>query len=176
VRPVFDQNQQDQLRRAAEVSEDAVADHFHLSSSHWERHGLELVSGTDLAPDEVVAGAFAQVLCYQVHQGGVRPHDLYRICVQDHNILSALDLESVDILFPLLVYVLTHELIHVVRFTSYQQLYVADEGRRAAEESRVHEVTHDLLKERRLKNLELVLACYERHRRAHLPPRLIRFS
>ncbi len=174
MRPVFDQDQREQLQRAAEVSEDAVADHFHLSSSHWERHGLELVSGADLALDEVAAGAFAQVLCYQVHHGGVRPHDLYRVCVQDHNILAALALEPTDILFPLLVYVLTHELIHVVRFTQYQQLYAADEGRREAEETRVHLVTHDLLKERRLKNLELVLACYDRHRRAHLPPRLIR--
>jgi hypothetical protein len=174
VRAVFDQDQQEQLQRAAAVSEDAVADHYHLSSSHWERHGLELVSGADLTPQEVVDGAFAQVLCYQVHQGGVRPQDLYRVCVQDHNILAALSLEPTDILFPLLVYVLTHELIHVVRFTRFQQLYVADEDRRQAEEARVHLVTHDLLEKRRLKNLDLVLACYDRHRQAHLPPRLIR--
>lgn len=174
MRRTFDQDQLDQLHRAAQVAEDAVADHFHLSSSHWERIGLELVSGIDLAQDEIAAEAFAQVLCYLVHQGGVRPSDLYRVCVQDHNILDALDLEPADILFPLLVYILTHELVHVVRFTRFMQLFTAQERNKDREETLVHGLTFDILNQRRLKNLPLVLDFYRHHRQAHSVPRVVR--
>lgn len=170
----FDEQQLAQLLQAADVAEDAVADHFRLSSSHWERIGLELVSGEYLAAHERVAEAFAQVLCYLVQKEDARPQDHYRVCVQDHNILRALAGEDRDILFPLLVYVLTHELIHVVRFTQFLQLYQADPERKEREEVTVHGLTHEILNQRNLEHMPLVLEFYGHHAQAHRSPRVFR--
>ncbi|MBU0516487.1 MAG: hypothetical protein KJ621_17150 [Proteobacteria bacterium] len=171
---LFDEHQLEKLLKAADVAEDAVADHFHHSSSHWDRIGLELVSGEHLAAHEMLPHVFAQVLCYLVQKEDVRPQDHYRICVQDHNILRALDGEARDIFFPLLVYVLTHELIHVVRFTRFLQLYQADPDRKEREEITVHGLTHEILNKRNLENMPLVLEFYGHHAQAHRWPRVVR--
>ena len=72
----------------------------------------------------------------------------YKICLQDAAILSAV--EKTDDLFldPFLLYILTHELVHVVRFSKFNQRY---ENKNEAdvtldEERKVHFITHTILK------------------------------
>ena len=45
-----------------------------------------------------------------------------------------------------MLYVLTHELIHIVRFESFQVHYGATGPERDREELRVHELTEDVLR------------------------------
>ena len=46
---------------------------------------------------------------------------------------------------PLLLYILTHELVHVVRFQRAEHLFSAASELRLAEEERVHRITLELL-------------------------------
>ena len=65
-------------------------------------------------------------------------------------------------LLPLLVYVFTHELIHIVRFSNFLQRFEVSEKDRELEEKVVHATTHQVLKSLALPRLEYVLHSYER--------------
>lgn len=65
----------------------------------------------------------------------------------DQAILSTVDKGWGIHLEPFLLYVITHELVHVVRFSKYQQRY---ENKNEAdvtfeEERKVHRLTHEIL-------------------------------
>jgi hypothetical protein len=129
-----------------------VGKFYALAPREWERMHYEVRTLSDLAPEEVCHQAFAQVLCYdcikRVGPSIVKQHDLYRICLQDHRILEVaqrgnnpakLDLEA------MLLYVLTHELVHIIRFSQQlQQLDLALELR-PMEERSVEHTTRQIL-------------------------------
>jgi hypothetical protein len=72
---------------------------------------------------------------------------LFRIRLRDDAILEAVETRGDGIeLFPLLLYVVTHELVHVVRFGSGFAHYHAAEHRRWQEEDRVHSITRGVLR------------------------------
>ena len=66
-------------------------------------------------------------------------------------------------LFPLGVYVATHELVHVVRFCKFLQRFDAEPAERQREEMRVHEITQKALGTLRLSNLDYVLEAYRNY-------------
>jgi hypothetical protein len=59
--------------------------------------------------------------------------------------------------------VITHELVHVVRFCKYLQRFDADPVERQVEEIRVHEITHKALGALGLSDLEYVLQAYRNY-------------
>ena len=64
-------------------------------------------------------------------------------------------------LLPLLAYVLTHELVHIVRFCTFKERFdVTEETRRSEEEQVVHQTTYEILKELSLPNLSHILGYY----------------
>ena len=63
-------------------------------------------------------------------------------------------------LLPFTLYILTHELIHIVRFSKFLQNFNAKPEERIAEESRVHELTHKILRPVRIEGLPEVLNFY----------------
>ena len=160
----FDPPQRDIVTNAAALAEELVANHFKLSANQWLNRRYDLKTLADLSPEEIVHGPFAQIIHYRGHRGdpplGSKTVDLYNICLQDHRILSVLE-GSIDIsLFPFILYIVTHELIHIVRFTRFLQNFVASEEEKLAEEQRVHRITHDILKEMPVPGLESVLDYY----------------
>jgi hypothetical protein len=90
--------------------------------------------------------------------------DFYKICLQDLAILEALDRSPSLRLFPFTLYIITHELIHIVRFTKFLQSFVATENERHAEEVRVHDKTHEILKPVRIPGMAAVFDFYARWR------------
>jgi len=71
----------------------------------------------------------------------------YRIRLRDDVILSAVEEQNREIdLFSLLLWVLTHELVHVVRFGSGLAPFDAALDARRGEERRVHEITERVLR------------------------------
>src|ERR1051326_4916990 len=106
----------------------------------------------ELAPEEIHNQAFAQVLCYdftrRIGQTILDRRDLYRICLQDHRILQAITgsrpvAPKADklALEPFLLYLLTHELIHIVRFTQRMQHLDLAPALRPQEEMNVEQPT-----------------------------------
>lgn len=124
-------------RRAAEL----VSAFYVLSPREWSRMPFEVRTAQQLTPDELEVAALAEVRCYGVRRTvGERvlaEHDLYRICLNDERILAHAghrDRASVE---ALLLYVLTHELVHVVRFGQRLQTIDLPRALRDAEEASV---------------------------------------
>src|SRR5262249_310640 len=118
-----------------------------------------------LAPEEICDQAFAQVLCYdcvkRVDGNVVARHELYRICLQDHRILRVaehgesvgkLDLEA------MLLYLLTHEMVHVVRLSQRMQRLDLETEDRTLEELSVEQTTRQILTPVADRALEKVIA------------------
>ena len=59
------------------------------------------------------------------------------------------------------MYIITHELIHIVRFSKFLQGFDASAEERLSEEKRVHERTHEILSTVRLTGLATVLDFYK---------------
>lgn len=135
------------LGPAVDLAEDVVSNHYRFSESFWIDKGRwELKTLVDLKSREVTDHALAQIIKYSGPAGtGHRSRDFYRICLQDHRLLAVSSGDELD-LYPLLCYVVAHELIHVVRFAKHAQLFEAPEAARRDEELLVHELACRLLK------------------------------
>lgn len=178
--PCFDKEHLDTLDDAVLVAEDLVSEHYKMSSGQWFRSRYDIKTLKDLDESEIVDGAFAQVLGYHVRGKrdavGARVTDFYKVCIQDHVILALPDfkperLEPVDgrprlMLFPFLIYVVLHELVHIVRFATFKQIYsVASEADCAMEEERkVHGICWDILTGVSIQGIDNVLFFYKKWR------------
>lgn len=136
---------------AVKVSEELVNNHFKMSSSQWLKNRYDIKTAKDLAAHERVDGPFAQVIKYEGRKKefplGSSSFTFYKVCLQDHAILSIVSKKKDLLLVPFLLYILTHELVHIVRFSKFKHRY---ENKNEAdvtldEERRVHRITRTIL-------------------------------
>src|SRR5215212_6655542 len=115
------------VRKARERAASFVSDYYRVAPREWRRMPYEVKTLRALDSFEVADTALAQTVCYGFRREAgplvLEEGDLYRICLQDHRILDAARKTEMR-LGSLLTYVLTHELVHVVRFG--QQLQRVD--------------------------------------------------
>ncbi len=167
----FTQKQIQIVNRAAGLAEELVSNAYKLSASEWLRRRYDIKTLADLTPAEIVHGPFAQIIRYQAQRSdtslSTSSYDFYKICFQDHTILTKLKISSDLYLFPFSLYTVTHELIHIVRFTKFLQNFVATDDEKLDEEMRVHQKTHDILGDIRISGLAPVLAFYRRWQTHH---------
>jgi hypothetical protein len=151
------------LKDAVVIAEEVTSDFFKLS--HWRRARYDILTLEALRREEVSPHALALVAKYHGrHEGRLlssASFDFYRVCLQDHNILRALKRRPGLRLFPLLLYVLTHELVHIVRFSQFQALFDAPEAERRREEEKVHRLTQEILAPLDSLDLQTAIRCYE---------------
>jgi len=87
--------------------------------------------------------------------------NLYRICLQDNRILDAIQRGSSFIkLVPLMLYIATHELVHILRFERGESDFDLPEGERRKEEGRVDAITRSILSPMADHELNLILDCF----------------
>ena len=153
------------VNRTREWAARLVSDYYRVAPREWLKMPYEVRTLRSLNSSEVTDQALAQTLCYAfTRQAGsivVNEGDLFRICLQDHRILDAaydlkLELES------LLTYVLTHELIHVVRFGQRLQSVDLPQELRSCEEQRVEKTTQTILAKTRNLDLDRLLSQNDR--------------
>jgi hypothetical protein len=153
---------------ALDIAEDRTGDYFKFSSGQWRRHRYDVKTLSQLASHEVVPDVFALLKKTAKARDRIEPRsrnrDFYFICLQDHRILKALNRDSDLGLLPLLVYVFTHELVHIVRFCNFSQRFEVSTKDREKEERLVHATTYEILKELSLPRLDYILNSYETHR------------
>ncbi|MDR3554483.1 MAG: hypothetical protein P4L55_07000 [Syntrophobacteraceae bacterium] len=153
------------LAQAIEVSEELISDFYKLSTSEWKRYRYDIQSLCSLDEEEITDLAFAQIRRYVRRLGdktrGSEPGDFFKICIQDHVIRRAVDRDVGIRLFPLTAYIVTHELIHVVRFAKFLQRFDSTAAEQDAEEKRVHALTFELLQKTRIQGLPEVLAAFK---------------
>jgi hypothetical protein len=159
--PVFSERDLEIVRAAVGVAEDRVSDFYKLSASQWLRYRYDVRTRVDLAPDEIVRGPFAQVIRYEARPAnahlGSSAYDFYRICLQDHAILTALAETPGISLRPFALYIVAHELVHVVRFCKFLQNFDASPEEKRIEEGRVHRWTREILAPLRIDGMARVL-------------------
>jgi hypothetical protein len=91
---------------------------------------------------------------------GSSTYDFYKICLQDHAILATLKGFPQLGLLPFSLYIVTHELIHVIRFTKFLQAFEASPQQKMAEEARVHEKTRAILLPVPIRGMDAVFDFY----------------
>jgi len=139
--------------------------HFHLSPEDWETHRYEVKTLADLEEHEIYNRAFAHLCKYYYESEDSVDKEknihFYRICLQDNRILNAVERGSSFIkLMPLMLYIATHELIHIVRFNRGESDFEAPMEEKIKEEERVHSITRNILRPIADNNLNLVLDCF----------------
>ena len=156
------------INDAVAMAEELVSNHYKLSAAQWLRRKYDVKTVAELTSEEIIEGPFAQVIRYEGRRAdgdlNWEAFDFYKICLQDHAILEALEQSSVLRLFPFALYIITHELIHIVRFSKFLQNFVASADERHAEEVRVHDKTHEILEPVRIPDMAAVFDFYARWR------------
>ena len=146
---------------ALEVAEDLTANFYKFSTDEWKnKHKYDLKTLVALNRHQVINNAFA-LLCKDtikdLNSIPQRVIGVYLICLQDHVILNTLLNDKNLSLFPFLVYILTHELVHIVRFCNYHAHFNAPQSVKIQEEIIVNAITFDILKSVMIPNLNYVL-------------------
>jgi len=154
--------------KALEITEETICNYYHISSSNWKKYDFEISNLAQLRKEEITARGLAQIARY-VHPFPFEvplsyPRDYYRICLQDHNILRVIERKEGIEFFPLMIYILTHELVHVVRFRKFMQRFDVDQEEKSVEEGKVHQSTYEILKSLKGINLKPVIDSYVGHR------------
>jgi hypothetical protein len=161
----FNNAQIREVNKAVSLSEELVSNHYKMSPNEWLRPRYDVKTLVELRSNEIVDEPFAQVIRYQGKPIDATlesdAYDFYKICIQDHNILRAMAKNPQLSLMAFSVYIVAHELIHIVRFSKFLQNFEANSSERMAEERRVHTLTHDILTPVRLPDMDHVLAFYE---------------
>lgn len=160
----FDPRHLQVLHRAVETAEDLTARFYCIPGREWPRYPYDLVTLADAPGPE--ARVFADVVRLAPKPSLARSlpvRTLYRIRLRDDVILDAVHrpIDGAD-LFPLLLYVVVHELVHVVRFGGGFAPFRAARSRRAEEEDRVHEITRGVLRPALDESLRTILDAYGR--------------
>lgn len=149
------------------LSEELINNYFKMSSSVWLKNRYDVKTAKDLDSHETVIGPFAQVVKYEGRKKeallGSSSFSFYKVCLQDETILSAVAKTNSLSLDAFLLYILTHELVHVVRFSKFKHRYEnKDESDMTFdEEKKVHWITHDILKNVSFSGLSQVFDFYK---------------
>ena len=161
TKPTFNPHQLNCVSHAVAIAEELVSNHYKMSTGQWLRPRFDIKTLAELSRTEIVEGPFAQIIRYEGKRKGSPlgsdAYDFYKICLQDQAILKALAAKQGMPLLPFLVYIITHELIHIVRFSKFLQGFEATADEKLSEERRVHDLTHQILGTTRLDGLDTVL-------------------
>lgn len=150
------------------MAEELVSNHYKMSASQWLHPMYDVKTLAELEPGEVIHGPFAQIIRYEGKKQdtvlGSSAYDFYKICIQDHSILSTIRQTPEISLFPFTLYIITHELVHIVRFGKFLQNFMATHQETMTEEKRVHDTTHDILRNVQIQGISAVFRFYEKWR------------
>lgn len=156
------------VREALDIAEDATGNFFKGPIGQPRRSGYDLKTLSMLSEDEISSFALAVLnrgkRTLKDYEPRSKTRDFYYICLQDHMILGALQRDRNLALLPFLIYILTHELVHIVRFCKFLQRFDVTERERVEEEEVVHSLTFEILKRSSVAKLHYVLNLYRGHR------------
>ena len=153
------------LDEAICISEDVVTNYFSISTNYWLRNPYEVKTLKEVSWLEYPGEGFAHLVSYgkklTQKQSGRDIQKFYRICLHDHNILEQTSGGKRQILFPFLIYVITHEFVHIMRFSCFFCHPEIDDHNE--EEQKVHLATQDILTPVRVRGMDAVLDRFYPH-------------
>lgn len=152
------------LGRLITWAHDLAGEHYKMGLDEARRVPFEVRTLASLEEREIrESDVLADIARYEYREPQFgRKRDLYRVNLQDHNILRRLGEQADAVRFaPLLLYVLTHEIVHVIRFVKFLTPFHQDHAARSGEEERVHAITQSILSRFPLRGLKRVLTRFE---------------
>ncbi len=161
----FSERQIATVNQAVCLAEDIVSEHYKMSQAQWLRNRYDVKTLVQLDESEIVFGPYAQIVRYAGRKSdsqlGSGMFDFYKICLQDHAILKALKENKRLKIEPFLLYIIAHELIHVIRFGQFIQFFDANDEQRGVEEEYVHQRTEEILRKIHMIGMEYVFGFYK---------------
>lgn len=153
------------VNNAVAMAEELVSNHYKLSATQLLHLNYDVKTLADLTESEIVDDHFAQIVRYAEKKKNdlqdMPVNDFYKVCLQDHSIIRAIKkFQGLD-LHAFAVYIVSHELIHVVRFRKFLQHFDAPLKEKLAEEKRVHIKTHEILSRVPIEKMAPVLDFYK---------------
>lgn len=156
------------LSEALGIAEEKTGDFYKFSPGQWKRLHYDVKTLPILRSGEITSNAFALLnkgsRAISNFESRSKKRDFYFICLQDHQILKALKRDKNLRLLPLLIYIFTHELVHIVRFCNFSQRFDISGETREKEERIVHSTTFEILKDFPLSRMDYILEAYQGHR------------
>ncbi len=138
----FDDFQCRLVHQATTESSNHLNRFYRYAPREFFHFSYDALTEQDIPADALRDGVFAETFSY-TH--GDTPEEFYRIHLFDHPILMAVSTRSnAPALYPFLLYILTHELIHISRLSRLGLENPSDEEREREEET-VHRLTRDVL-------------------------------
>jgi hypothetical protein len=116
----FSSEQRGQVFQAIDEAEVRTARYYCIPPFRWERLAYDLLTRQDHEWSPLPDPVLAKVQCMQ-KLGSLqsKSFDFYRIQLNDPAILSVVERESLGPSFyPLMIYILTHEMVHMVRHST----------------------------------------------------------
>ncbi len=160
----FNKRQRFWVGEVWEASETLVGDHFRVDLRDLERFPYDLRTLASLQGQEKTRRALAQVCKYEYQKNppplNLRGGEFYRICLQDNKILHTVQTQPPSMLKALLRYVVTHEIIHVIRFSLDPSRFYLRPKEKGIEERYVHRATYEILRSFRDPDIEPLLERY----------------
>ncbi len=158
------------IGKAASLAERLTARYFDLAEEEWKRNPYGIFTRRDVDSALYESDIFANVIRFRSGRTGSGPgsnQEKYGVLLQDPNILLALLRSPRNDLWTLGLFVLTHELAHIVRFRKCKVDFFANVEDRDQEEKLVQGITREILSG--VTNTDHVLGLYERE--ANLLPK-----
>jgi hypothetical protein len=158
------------ISKAAVLAERLTQSYFNLAPDEWKENPYSIFTHKHVGRALDEQDVFAHVVRYEprVQSKAARPgeKETYGVVLQDPNILLALLRSAMHDLWTLGLFILTHELTHIIRFKKYHVDFFAPVEDRDKEEKLVHEITQEILSG--VTNTDYILSLYEKQWRAAL--------
>jgi hypothetical protein len=142
----FSAPQRSLVFRALEEAEERTAGYYCIPPFRWELLRYDLLTQVDHGWEPLPESMLARVRCLQ-RVDARRSFDFYRIELNDRSILEAAEREELTkYLYPFFVYILTHEMVHMVRLSSILDMGIhALDPHDESEEYRVQGISRSIL-------------------------------
>jgi hypothetical protein len=160
----FSQEQIVLAKRSFKEAEQLTRHYFHINEEERRLQRYDVKTRAFLEEHEISSDTFAHLFKYEWDNGKHENKEaivFYRICLQDDVILDAVKRAVHFVRLPdLLLYIATHELVHVIRFERGEGNFYAEGDEKLREEEIVHRTTSRLLKPSADMDMNLVLECF----------------
>ena len=145
----FSPSERSLVAHALREAEDRTSRYYCIPPHQWQRLSYDLLTREDHDWRPLPDAVLAEVLYMQgpILRGRERRyHDFYRIQLNDESILRAAQRENLQQdIYPFLVYIVTHEMVHLVRLSTILEHDTDSTARCESEEDRVHRISRQIL-------------------------------
>lgn len=128
-------------------AEERTIGYYCIPPYRWQQLKYDMITRRDREWEPLPDAALAQVQRVRhLRPSGMASCDFYRIQLNDPSILMAARRERIEPdLYPFLVYILTHEMVHLVRLSTILPDNIEIPPSPCEEENRVHNVAYRIL-------------------------------